>query len=216
VIKSLDLFSEEQLTSQDTEKVLDQLKKKAMECTACNLHSRRSNSVFGRGFMNKPLVAVVVEAPGAEDDEHAKLLVGPTGIMVTRMMKAMDLDPEKDAYYCSTVCCRPPDNRKPKPTEAASCRHFLQSQLRAVSPRVILTMGESATRALVKRKLPFDRLRAKWAEWEGIPVLPTFSASILVKKSGKELKKECWKDLQLVMRKLRQLDRLDRLQKKDT
>ena len=102
--------------------------------------------------------------------------------------------------------CRPPDNRKPEKQELDACFEYLVGQLRAVRPKIIVALGGSAVAAFFGGKPEISKLRGKWQEWEGIPVMPTYHPSYLKRNESSpefiELKKQVWSDMQQVLHKL--------------
>ena len=168
------------------------------ECTRCKLHKTRTNIVFGVGSPEARLM-FVGEAPGEDEDLKGFPFVGKAGQLLTKMIEAMGLRRD-DVYICNTVKCRPPNNRNPEPDELLACEPFLKGQLGAVKPEVIVTLGKFAAQALLREQTPITRLRGQWREYEGIPVMPTFHPSYLLRSPGE--KGKVWEDLKQVMKKL--------------
>lgn len=105
-----------------------------------------------------------------------------------------------EVYTCSVVMCRPPQ-REPNAAELAHCLPFLQRQLVAVAPTVIVAMGETAARALTGKTGEFRSMRGVWGEYAGIAVMPTHEPAYL--QQHPEEKRDAWHDLKEVMRRLR-------------
>ena len=97
----------------------------------------------------------------------------------------MDLDPEHDLYICNAIKCRPPNNRRPKKTELAACRAWLDLQLEAVDPKVIVLTGATAVEAILGIKGGMTRLRGEWQSWNGRQVMPIFHPSYLLRNPSK-------------------------------
>jgi DNA polymerase len=95
------------------------------------------------------------------------------------------------------VKCRPPGNRTPLPKEVEACSPYLFRQLSAISPRVICTLGGVATQTLLGPEAKITRVRGRWHQWRGIPVMPTFHPSYLLRYPGR--KREVWEDMKQVM-----------------
>jgi len=174
---------------------LDAIRAEVEACRACVLCERRTRTVFGVGDPRAAL-AFVGEGPGEEEDRKGEPFVGPAGQLLDRMIAAMGLSREK-VYIANVVKCRPPGNRTPEPREIVCCMPYLRRQLEAVAPRVICTLGNVATRALLQTGESIGRLRGRFAEWSGIPVLPTFHPSYLLRNP--EDKKLAWSDLRKIM-----------------
>jgi uracil-DNA glycosylase family 4 len=181
---------------------IDRLRELATEasgCTRCGLHEGRSQSVFARGGGSSGIV-FVGEGPGEEEDRQGLPFVGPAGLLLDRMIAAMQLGRD-DVYVCNIVKCRPPKNRKPEPDEMARCMPFLDEQLSIIAPRVIIALGATAVQGLLGTTEGITRLRGHWKLWRGkVPVMPTFHPAYLLRTP--QAKRDVWKDLQEVLRHL--------------
>jgi DNA polymerase len=121
------------------------------------------------------------------------------------MISAMGLSPERDAYICNIIKCRPPGNRKPEPEETQACIPFLHEQLALVKPKVIVAMGNTAVSTLLNTKIGISKLRGQWKLYGGTTrVMPTYHPSYLLRPGPmqSDAKREAWEDLQAVMREL--------------
>jgi DNA polymerase len=176
---------------------LQALAEEAARCTRCELHRGRTHSVFARGTPDTDLV-FVGEGPGYHEDQQGLPFVGRAGQLLDRMIAAMGYDRD-GVYICNVVKCRPPDNRTPLPSEAASCARFLTAQLELIRPRVIVALGRCAAENL-QCVPPAGRWRGTWGEWRGIPVMPTYHPAFLLRSP--QFKKAVWEDLQEVLRLL--------------
>ena len=169
------------------------------DCTRCKLHKGRANIVFGEGNP-KAVLVFVGEGPGREEDEQGRPFVGAAGQLLTDIIvKGMKLKRE-DVYICNIVKCRPPDNRNPEPDEIEACEPFLKKQLAAIGPAVIVALGNTAVKTLLKTTDGISILRGKWKTYQGIPLMPTFHPAYLLRNPGD--KKLVWDDIQQVMKKL--------------
>jgi uracil-DNA glycosylase len=172
-------------------------------CTRCKLHRGRNRVVFGAGNPQAKVV-FVGEGPGAEEDRTGVPLVGRAGELLSKMIEAMGLT-RADVYICNVVKCRPPNNRDPEPDEVAACDGFLREQLAIIKPAVIVTLGRHAALAITHQKTPISKLRGTWHDYQGIPVMPTYHPSYLLRTEDdpeKKVKREAWSDLQQVMKRL--------------
>lgn len=182
------------------ERELAQLRETAESCTRCRLCETRNKVVFGVGNVRQPLIAFVGEGPGADEDRTGEPFVGKAGQLLTAAItKGLGLRRE-DVYICNVVKCRPPENRAPLPDETASCTPYLYRQLELINPQVIITLGQPAQKALSNIDMGITKLRGKWQEWRGFPLMPTFHPAYILRNPP--AKKEFWEDLQEVMRKL--------------
>jgi len=174
---------------------LDEVRHALGDCKRCKLCSGRKNLVFGVGNPKARLV-FVGEGPGAEEDNQGIPFVGAAGQLLTKMISAMGYSRD-DVYICNVVKCRPPGNRNPEPDEIQACQPFLEAQLNAIRPSVIIALGKFAAQTLLRSDTPITRLRGHWREYVGIPLMPTFHPAYLLRNPAE--KKAAWTDLQAVM-----------------
>jgi DNA polymerase len=177
----------------------DRLRADALACRRCGLCETRTTVVFGEGSRT-PRLMVVGEAPGADEDATGRPFVGKAGQLLTRMLAAIGLSRE-DVYIANVLKCRPPENRPPRPDEAASCRPYLQEQIRLLAPELILVLGNHAAKALLGTDRGITSLRGRVTSTpEGVPALPTFHPAYLLRNPP--AKREAWIDLQLAAKTL--------------
>lgn len=179
---------------------LDQVRADLGDCQRCKLHKTRRNLVFGVGDPGADLV-FIGEAPGFHEDRTGEPFVGKAGHLLTRMIQAMGYQREQ-VYICNIIKCRPPGNRDPEADELSRCEPFLIQQLRALRPRVIVTLGRFAARALLREHTSILRLRGNWRSYQQIPVMPTLHPAYLLRNPAS--KREVWNDLQNVMKRLQE------------
>ncbi len=153
-------------------------------CTACELASTRQTVVISRGNPNADLM-LIGEAPGAQEDEHGIPFVGRSGRALDQLLLEVDLDPSSDLYICNAIKCRPPNNRRPKKAELAACRPWLNLQLEAMNPKVIVLTGATAVEAILGIKGGMTQLRGQWQSWNGRAVMPIFHPSYLLRNPSK-------------------------------
>ncbi len=163
-------------------------------CERCGLCAHRVTSVFGVGSPKADLV-FIGETPSAEDERRGEPFSDEAGQLLDRMITAMRLRRE-DVYLCNLVLCRPPDGRNPSDEEIASCALYLDAQLRLLKPRVIVTLGPLAARALLKSDPPLGA----WSAWGDTPVMPTVHPRAILDDSRH--KRAAWEALQSVMARL--------------
>ncbi|MBZ0114343.1 MAG: uracil-DNA glycosylase, partial [Thermoanaerobaculia bacterium] len=131
---------------------LDALRARALVCESCALAVGRRTVVFGAGNPDADLM-IVGEGPGAVEDREGEPFVGPSGQLLDKIIEAIDLQ-RSEIYIANVVKCRPPGDRDPESVEVTACRHFLEGQIRAVAPRVILAVGRVAAQTLLGTDLP--------------------------------------------------------------
>ncbi|RJX31293.1 MAG: uracil-DNA glycosylase [Desulfarculus sp.] len=169
------------------------------ECTRCPLHQGRKKIVFGAGPEDARLM-FIGEGPGAQEDQQGEPFVGPAGKLLERMLAAVGLA-RAEVYITNIVKCRPPNNRDPRAEEAAACRPFLEAQVRAVAPRAICTLGRPAAHALLGGDASMGRLRGRWSQALGVPLLPTYHPAYLLRTP--QAKAQAYADLKALVRALR-------------
>jgi uracil-DNA glycosylase len=177
---------------------LEQVREELGECTRCKLHAGRTQIVFGVGNPAARLV-FVGEAPGADEDAQGEPFVGRAGQLLTKIIEAMGLRRE-DVYICNIIKCRPPSNRTPEADEILACQPFLLQQLQAIGPKFICALGGPATQTLLQTKETISRLRGRFHDFHGIPLLPTFHPAFLLRNPNE--KKTVWEDMKLLLRHL--------------
>jgi len=166
------------------------------DCTRCILHTLgRRQVVFGAGNPAADLM-FVGEAPGADEDLQGVPFVGRAGQLLTKIIAAINLTRD-EVYIANVIKCRPPGNRNPEPLEVATCSPFLQRQIDAIQPKVIVALGTFAAQMLLQTKTPISRLRGHVHEFrDGIKVIPTFHPSFLLRnKQNRAMYRDVWEDL---------------------
>jgi len=174
---------------------LRELEEMMKECHKCPIAEERLNVVFGEGN-EKADIVFVGEAPGADEDEQARPFVGRAGQLLTKIIEAMGYK-RKDVYIANVLKCRPPENRDPLPEEVERCFPFLAMQLQLINPKVIVALGKHAAHTLLGVNTPITKLRGKVGRYAGIPVMPTFHTSYLLRDPSK--KREVWEDMKKVL-----------------
>lgn len=178
---------------------LDQVAAEAAICTRCRLAETRHRVVFGAGDRQAELM-LVGEGPGAEEDRQGLPFVGAAGELLTRILQAIDLTREQ-VYIANIVKCRPPGNRDPQPDEAAACRGYLEAQIDLVAPKILVALGRIAAQNLLGNETPLGRLRGRWHEVRGIPLMVTYHPAALLRNP--EYRRPTWEDMQQVRDRLR-------------
>jgi uracil-DNA glycosylase family 4 len=149
--------------------------KEALGCTKCGLCHSRTQVVFGEGPLNAE-VFVVGEAPGFNEDKEGRPFQGASGMLLDRLLNSLELGRER-VYLTTLVKCRPPGSppRPPRPSEVSACRPYLVTQLAAVDPKVVVALGDLASRVLTGRKESVSRIRGRAIPLDGRYVFPTLS-----------------------------------------
>lgn len=171
-------------------------------CEKCGLCKGIHNKVPGQGDVHAKLM-FIGEGPGADEDLQGLAFVGAAGQLLTKMIAAMGMTRE-EVYICNIVKCRPPRNRVPEAEEAAACLPYLRQQVALVRPKVIVLLGSTAAKTLIREDFRITREHGRWIERKGVWFMPTYHPAALLRDESK--KREAWNDLKLVMAKLKELE----------
>lgn len=179
------------LTLQEIERELD-------NCKRCKLWSTRTHIVFGVG--NKtPDIVFVGEGPGKEEDNQGIPFVGKAGQLLTQIIeKGMGLK-RSDVYICNVVKCRPPENRDPEKDEIEACRPFLEKQIKALNPKIIVALGKPASSTLLGRNVAIIKERGTWHSFHGYKIMITYHPAYLLRHYTRENRLQVWEDMKKVL-----------------
>jgi DNA polymerase len=168
------------------------------DCRRCPLSRGRGQIVFGEGSPEADIV-FVGEGPGSEEDRSGRPFVGRAGQLLTRIIENAMATSRQNVYICNIVKCRPPGNRTPREEEVQACLPYLEKQIEAIRPRVIVTLGQPATCALLRVQAPIHLLRGRWQTYRGIALMPTFHPSYVLRQYTVQVRKQVFEDTQQVM-----------------
>jgi DNA polymerase len=200
------LWSTPELSPQEKIEALELLRKEVLRCEKCpHLVSFRHTVVFGVGDPNAELM-FVGEAPGEDEDLQGEPFVGKAGQLLTKIIHAMELSREV-VYIANILKCRPDvqsksGNRPPTPQEMKTCVPYLHRQIEIIRPKVIVALGATAVEGLLGQKVQITKFRGIWQEFRGIPVMPTYHPSYLLRNQAIAVRREVWTDMLKVMEKL--------------
>jgi DNA polymerase len=164
---------------------LDGLRTLALGCEACALAATRTNVVFGVGDPRARLL-FVGEGPGEQEDLTGEPFVGRAGRLLTSLIEGIGLTRD-DVYIANVVKCRPPGNRDPRPEEIAACSPFLETQLDLIAPRVVVTLGNFATKLLLDTKEGITKLRGREFPYRDGVLIPVLHPSAVLRNGGAAL-----------------------------
>jgi len=167
-------------------------------CTRCELHSCRTNTVFGVGDRQASWL-VVGEAPGADEDRQGEPFVGRAGQLLNAMLLGIGLAREQ-VFIANVLKCRPPNNRDPKPEEVAQCLPYLERQIALLQPSIMLAVGRIAAQNLLATDTPIGRLRSHVHAFGAsrIPLVVTYHPAYLLRSPTE--KRKAWEDLKFARR----------------
>ncbi len=171
------------------------LQRSVAACTRCELHTSRTQTVFGTGDPDADWL-LIGEAPGAEEDKQGEPFVGRAGQLLNNMLTAIGLQRER-VFIANILKCRPPNNRDPKPAEVECCETYLQKQVQMIQPKIILALGRVAAQNLLKVSTPIGKMRGQQYTCPGtdIPVIVTYHPAYLLRSPGE--KRKSWQDLKM-------------------
>ena len=200
--------NEPKLSKTDKESGLAHLAERASVCMKCpNLAKSRKSVVFGVGSIEADLM-FVGEAPGVDEDSKGEPFVGKAGQLLTRIIQTMGLSRET-VYISNVLKCRPDTpgrrygNRKPAPQEMATCRPYLMEQIRIIRPRVLVALGATAVEGLMGlSSVAITRYRGEFKDFGGIPLMPTYHPSYVLRNQSHRIKRQIWEDMLRVMEHL--------------
>ncbi len=183
------------------------LRERALVCVKCpHLAASRKNVVFGVGDINARLM-FVGEAPGADEDAQGEPFVGAAGQLLTKIIQATGLSRET-VYIANILKCRPDTpgqtsgNRKPTSEEMATCIPWLHEQIDLIQPQVLVALGGTAVEGLLGKTVGITKLRGNWQSYRGIPLMPTYHPSYLLRNQAMTEKRKVWEDMLQAMEKL--------------
>ena len=163
-------------------------------CTKCELHSSRTQAVFGVGNHQADWM-IIGEAPGADEDRLGEPFVGRAGLLLNEMLFAAGYQ-RAEVYIANILKCRPPSNRDPSADEMTCCEPYLQQQIALIQPKLILAVGRIAAHGLLQTTTPVGRLRGSvhhYGDGE-IPLIVTYHPAYLLRSPLE--KRKVWEDLQ--------------------
>jgi len=172
-------------------------------CRNCALCEKRLNAAPGEGVL-QPLVMVIGEGPGEDEDKQGRPFVGKAGQLLDKMLESIGLSRTTNTFIANVVKCRPPNNRDPYPEETNACSHFLERQISLLKPKFILIAGRVSAQTLLKTTESIGKLRGKFTELivgnDKYPLLVTYHPAALLR--NEDYKRPSWEDLKLLKSKL--------------
>ena len=181
------------------------LKRSIMNLKNCDLKRKATNIVFGDGNP-KSKIMLVGEAPGANEDQEGLPFVGRAGVLLDKMLAAINLD-RKNVYISNIVNYRPPENRKPSEDELKRYLPFITRHIEIINPKILVLLGSTAMNALIGDKIVISKARGRWIEKKfgncSASVIITFHPAFLMRQPAQ--KKMAWVDLKMIRDKKEKL-----------
>ena len=185
---------------------LAEVREAARECTACHLYKRATQTVFGEGPKDAPIM-LVGEQPGDYEDVAGKPFVGPAGKIMDRALEEAGID-RKEVYVTNAVKhfkWEPRGKRrihqKPNSREIAACRLWLEAELRLVKPKLLVCLGATAAQAIFGPSFRVTRERGKVLSSKFAPrVLATVHPSSLLRQPDEQSREREYKQFVVDLR----------------
>ena len=179
----------------------EQLQSQCANCNNCELHSTRTNVVFGVGKKDADIM-FVGEGPGEQEDLLGEPFVGPAGKFLDEMLSIIDLN-RSNIYIANIVKCRPPFNRDPFPQEQESCIGFLRQQFSLVQPKIVVCLGRIAAKRILEPDFSITRSHGEWYCRNGIWMTAIYHPSALLRDPSK--RPDTFGDLLSIRKKIQEV-----------
>lgn len=195
---ALETFSFAQDGGSLTYNTLEELRQALELFEGCSLKKTALNLVFSDGNPQAKIM-LIGEAPGADEDRQGKPFVGMSGQLLTKAFECAGFERDKHLYISNTIFWRPPGNRQPTQQELEACFPFTQRHIELINPKVLILVGGTAVKALLKTNEGITKLHGKWLQYtspglaQPIPTMAIYHPAYLLRSPGR--KKELWMDL---------------------
>ena len=186
----------------DKSVLLKKLENEINEIKECELKKNSNNLVFSDGDFNSP-VMIVGEGPGQREDELGKPFVGEAGLLLNKMLNAINIDRNK-IYITNVVNFRPPNNRKPEKSEINRYSYYLRKHISIINPKILILLGSTAMESLLGSNVKISKIRGIWKEIiindKVYNSIVTFHPAYLLRQPDQ--KKYSWLDLKEIKKKI--------------
>jgi DNA polymerase len=177
------------------------LRSECESCTACELHTTRTNCVFGTGNTDADIL-FVGEAPGDNEDKTGVPFVGRAGQLLDQYLYAVDI-PRESVYIANILKCRPPKNRDPLPAEEDACMDFLRRQVKLIRPKIIVCLGRIAAMRLIRPDYKITKEHGEWVQKGNFLITAVYHPALLLRDPRR--KEEMLVDMKKIKEKLEQI-----------
>tara|TARA_B100000579_G_scaffold229394_1_gene187806 strand:+ start:2543 stop:3247 length:705 start_codon:yes stop_codon:yes gene_type:complete len=182
--------------------LLNELKEKILNIENCELKKNSKQIVFNDGNLNSQIM-IVGEGPGQKEDEQGKPFVGEAGMLLNKMLEAINVGREK-IYITNVVNYRPPNNRKPESSEITRYSNYLREHISIINPKILILMGSTAMESLYGSKVKISKERGSWKEIiinnKSYLTIITFHPAYLLRQADQ--KRYSWADLKEIRKKI--------------
>ena len=190
---------------EDKIELLSKLKSEIEKVDNCELKKNAKQLVFADGN-NQSKIMIIGEGPGQKEDEQGKPFVGDAGILLNKMLEAIQIK-RNNIYITNVVNYRPPNNRKPEPSEINRYSNYLRQHIAIIDPKILILMGSTAMESLFGSKIKISKERGVWKELiihnKTYLTMITFHPAYLLRQADQ--KKYSWADLKLIRKKIDEL-----------
>ena len=190
---------------EDKIKLLSELRSEIENIDNCELKKSAKQLVFADGN-NQSKIMIIGEGPGQKEDEQGKPFVGDAGILLNKMLEAIQIK-RNNIYITNVVNYRPPNNRKPEPSEINRYSNYLRQHIAIIDPKILILMGSTAMESLFGSKIKISKERGVWKELiihnKTYLTMITFHPAYLLRQADQ--KKYSWADLKLIRKKIDEL-----------
>ena len=163
-------------------RTLEEAAGEASTCTKCRLSAGRTQVVYGVGSASADLM-FIGEGPGYHEDKQGEPFVGAAGQLLNQILEEIGIA-RSEVYIANVIKCRPPGNRDPVPEEIEACSPWLQEQIDLIAPKIIVTLGNFATRYVLAKQVSISRVRGQKFTWHGRTVIPTYHPAAVLHGGG--------------------------------
>ena len=186
---------------------LDALKAAIEGFEGCPLKEGANKTVVFDGVQGAPIM-VIGEGAGGTEDRVGLPFVGKAGQLLDKMLAAIDVSRQRNAFITNVTYWRPPGNRNPEKDELAVCRPFVDRMIELNAPKLIIAAGGVSAKSLLRTKTGIMKLRGAWVEYETpggfkTPLMPTFHPAYLLRRA--QDKSRSWRDLLQIQARLEDL-----------
>ncbi len=193
------------LQLEDKKKLLLELKSEIENIDNCELKNNATQLVFADGNCESNIM-IIGEGPGQKEDEQGKPFVGDAGQLLNKMLEAIQIK-RHNIYITNVVNYRPPNNRKPEPSEINRYSNFLRKHISIIDPKILILMGSTAMESLFGSKIKISKERGVWKDLiihnKTYLTMITFHPAYLLRQA--EQKKYSWADLKQIRKKIDEL-----------
>jgi uracil-DNA glycosylase family 4 len=190
---------------EDKIKLLAKLRSEIENIDNCELKKNANQLVFSDGNSESKIM-IIGEGPGQKEDEQGKPFVGDAGILLNKMLEAIQIK-RNNIYITNVVNYRPPNNRKPEPSEINRYSNYLRQHIAIIDPKILILMGSTAMESLFGSKIKISKERGVWKELiihnKTYLTMITFHPAYLLRQADQ--KKYSWTDLKLIRKKIDEL-----------